>query len=29
MYQQLSSLKVIQHPIDPSTAYTLQFIRGN
>jgi NitT/TauT family transport system substrate-binding protein len=29
MYQQLSSLKVIEHPIDPSTAYTLQFIRGN
>jgi NitT/TauT family transport system substrate-binding protein len=29
MYQQLSALKVIQRPIDPASAYTLQFIRGN
>jgi len=28
MYRQLSGLKVIQHPIDPATAYTLQFIQG-
>jgi NitT/TauT family transport system substrate-binding protein len=28
MYQQLSGLKVIQHPIDPATAYTLQFVQG-
>jgi NitT/TauT family transport system substrate-binding protein len=25
MYRQLSDLKVIQHPIDPATAYTTQF----
>ena len=28
MYQQLSGLKVIQHPIDPATAYNVQFISG-
>jgi NitT/TauT family transport system substrate-binding protein len=28
MYRQLAGLKVIQHPIDPATAYTLQFISG-
>ena len=26
MYQLLSELKVIQHPLDPATAYTMQFI---
>jgi NitT/TauT family transport system substrate-binding protein len=26
MYEQLSALKVIQHPIDPATAYTTQFV---
>lgn len=29
MYQQLSGLKVIQHPIDPSTAYTMRFLTAN
>jgi NitT/TauT family transport system substrate-binding protein len=28
MYQQLLTLKVIQHPFDPATAYTIQFIQG-
>ena len=28
MYEQLSALRVIQHPIDPATAYTMQFIAG-
>jgi NitT/TauT family transport system substrate-binding protein len=26
MYQQLSGLKVIQHPVDPNTAFTTQFL---
>jgi NitT/TauT family transport system substrate-binding protein len=26
MYQQLVDLKLIQHPIDPATAYTMQFV---
>jgi NitT/TauT family transport system substrate-binding protein len=26
MYRQLVDLKVIQHPIDPATAYTMQFV---
>jgi NitT/TauT family transport system substrate-binding protein len=26
MYQQLVDLRVIQHPIDPATAYTMQFV---
>lgn len=26
MYQQLVDLKLIQHPIDPATAYTMQFL---
>ena len=26
MYQQLVDLKLIQHPIDPTTAYTTQFV---
>jgi NitT/TauT family transport system substrate-binding protein len=29
MYQQLTDLKVIDKPFDPSTAYTLQFINGS
>jgi len=29
MYQQLTDLKVIEKPFDPSTAYTLQFIGGS
>lgn len=28
MYRQLLSLKLIQHPIDASSAYTLQFVSG-
>lgn len=29
MYQQLSELKVVQHPIDPSIAYTTRFLTAN
>ena len=28
MYEQLTDLKVISNPIDPATAYTMQFIQG-
>ncbi|MBZ5644503.1 MAG: ABC transporter substrate-binding protein [Acidobacteriia bacterium] len=28
MYEQLTDLKVLSNPIDPATAYTLQFIQG-
>jgi NitT/TauT family transport system substrate-binding protein len=29
MYQQLVDLKLIQHPFDPATAYTMQFVGKN
>ncbi|MBV8437743.1 MAG: ABC transporter substrate-binding protein [Silvibacterium sp.] len=29
MYQQLVDLKLIEHPFDPSTAYTMQFVGKN